>query len=96
MLKFLILCATIAFVFAGPSYPLVGYGYGVPAATSYSSRIDYRSPVIAKTIVPIVPSYGYAGHYGSLGYPYGSVGYPHGNGLYYGNGLGYGHHEYGY
>ncbi|XP_044766133.1 glycine-rich protein-like [Coccinella septempunctata] len=94
MFKFVLLLALVAYVAAAPGY-LVG-GYGIPAATSYSSRIDYPSPVIAKTVVaaPVVSSYGlgYGGHYGSVGYPYGS-------GLYYSNDLGYGHglaHGYGY
>ncbi|XP_045465059.1 probable peroxisomal membrane protein PEX13 [Harmonia axyridis] len=98
MYKFVFVLALVSCVAAAPGY-LLG-GYGVPAATSYSSRVDYPSPVVAKTVVaaPVVPAYGlgygshYGGHYGGLVYPYGS-------GSYYGNNLGYGHglgHGYGY
>lgn len=98
MFKFIVLSAIISLISASPTYPLVGYGYGVPAATSYSSRVDYHTPVIAKTVVaaPVVPAYGHGAHYGGSDYSYGSVAYPYGSGLYYGNVLGYGHQDYGY
>lgn len=94
MNKLVLLLALVSCVAAAPGY-LVG-GYGIPAATSYTSRIDYPSPVVAKTVIaaPVVPAYGlgYGSQYGSLSYPYGSA-------LQYGNHLGYGHvlgHGYGY
>lgn len=94
MFKFILVLALASYVAAAPGY-LLG-GYSVPAATSYSSRIDYPSPVVAKTVVasPLVSAYGlgYGSHYNGVEYPYG-------NGVYYGNNLGYGHtlgHGYGY
>lgn len=96
MFKFIVLSAIISLISASPTYPLVGYGYGVPAATSYSSRVDYHTPVIAKTVVaaPVVPAHAYGVHYGGLDSSYGSVTYPYGSELYYGNGLGYRHYRY--
>lgn len=61
MFKFLLIVSIASFVSADPTYPIVGYGYGVPTANSYSSRVDYNTPVVAKTLVtaPVVPAYAY-------------------------------------
>lgn len=88
----------MSYVSCAPSYVLGGYGYSIPAATSYSSRIDYQTPVVAKTVVetPIVASYGHGLGYGSA---YGALGYPYDSGVYYGNGLTHRYplsHGYGY
>lgn len=81
MYKFFSVLFLVSWVAAAPSYPLGGYG--IPSATSYSSRIDYHSPIVAKAVVA-GPGLGYGRHYGNLNYPFGG-------GLYYGNNLRYGH-----
>lgn len=81
------------------SSPVPGYldGYhGLPAATSYSSRIDIHGPEYVKTyaaapiVKTIIPSYhsepllGYSGYgygLGHQGYGYGYGQYGHGHGL---------------
>lgn len=61
MFKFLCFLTIVSFASAGPTYPLVGYGYGVPSASSYSSRVYYNAPAISKTLLtsPFVLAYAY-------------------------------------
>lgn len=76
-------------------------GYALPAATSYSSRVDVHSkpivyaaaPVITKTVVAAVPAYSHASYGGYHATPLvSSYGYGvgHGSGLGIGHGLGLG------
>lgn len=100
MFKLVVLSAVLAVAVAAPGY--LG-GYALPAATSYSSRIDvhhskpiiatYAAPVVAKTVVASPISYAYPS-YGIHHEPLISeYGLGHGYGLGYGYGLG---HGYGY
>ncbi|XP_030765876.1 cuticle protein 64-like [Sitophilus oryzae] len=100
--------AIMSFVSSAPAPGFLGEYHGVPAATSYSSRIDIHgpdyvktyasAPVITKTVVatPIVKAVVPAVYHEPLVAGYGGYGYglSHDYGLGYGVGYGYGigHH----
>ncbi|RZB39781.1 hypothetical protein BDFB_013007 [Asbolus verrucosus] len=98
MFKLVVLSILLVVVASTPAPGLIG-GYGIPAATSYSSRIDvHAAPVVAKTVVAapvsyVLPAVGHA----SYGIPAAplltSYGIGHDYGLGYGYGIG---HGYGY
>ncbi|XP_060535483.1 cuticle protein 64-like [Cylas formicarius] len=112
MLRQVVLCAIVSGVLCAPKPGYFHGGLAVPAATSYSSRIDIHEPALVKTyaeapvitkavvaapiVNTVIPSVGY--HEPLVaGYGYGI-----GHGLDYGYGheLGYGHglggHGYSY
>ncbi|KAJ3661819.1 hypothetical protein Zmor_006201 [Zophobas morio] len=110
MFKLVVLSSVLAIVSSAPAPGLIGsYGsYAVPAATSYSSRIDvhhskpivaaYAAPVVTKTVVASPLSYAYpdVGHvdYGLHAAPLVTdYSLGHDYGLGYGYGIG---HGYGY
>ncbi|KAH0819626.1 hypothetical protein MTP99_014196 [Tenebrio molitor] len=106
MLKLVVLSVVLAVAASAPAPGLLG-GYALPAATSYSSRIDvhskplittYAEPVVTKTVVASPISYAYPAvshaSYGIHGAPIvESYGLGHDYGLDYGYGFG---HGYGY
>ncbi|CAH0547465.1 unnamed protein product [Brassicogethes aeneus] len=107
MFRQIVFLAVVAFASSAPSPGFLHGGYHLPAATSYSSRVDvhhskpiihsYATPIIAKTIVA-EPIHSYSAPLLSHGYGLGqdlSLGHGYGVGLSsgYGHGLssGYGH-----
>ncbi|XP_050301537.1 cuticle protein 64-like [Anthonomus grandis grandis] len=103
----LVALCVISVAYGAPSPGYLGGYHALPAATSYSSRIDihgpeyvktYAAPVIAKTVVAapivktVIPTVGYH-HEPLLGYSSYGYGLGHGFGHGYGHdyGLGYGH-----
>ncbi|XP_044270048.1 cuticle protein 63-like [Tribolium madens] len=103
MFKLVVLSVVLAVAASAPAPGYLHGGYALPAATSYSSRIDvhskplittYAEPVVAKTIVASPISYAYPavshgyGIHAPIVSGYG-LGYDHGYGI--GHGYGYGH-----
>ncbi|XP_008196364.2 cuticle protein 65 [Tribolium castaneum] len=96
MFKLVVLSVVLAVAAAAPAPGYLHGGYALPAATSYSSRIDVHTPVVAKTIVASPISYAYPAVSHGYGIHAPIVG---GYGLGYEHGLGYGYgigHGYGY
>lgn len=96
MYKLVLLFAVFAAAAAAPAPGFLGgYGYGIPAATSYSSRVDvhHSKPIIATYAAPIITKAVVAApvHY-TL--PISSYGI-HETPLVGGYGYGLGHHDYG-
>lgn len=95
MFKFVVFCISLAVVSAAPGF-LHGHGIALPAATSYSSRVDVHShsvPVITKSYVSAPVEY-HAPVISSIDHGYG-LEYDGVHGLGY-SGLGYGGISHGY
>lgn len=95
--KLLLISVVAVLCWTANAAPRPGYYGGYPAATSYSTRIDYHGPEYVKTYplitTPIVKAVIPAelGYHHGLDYGYGNYGGYGG----YGGGydLGYGHHD---
>lgn len=56
MFKFVVLAAVVAIACGAPAPGFLHGGYGLPAATSYSSRVDihHSKPIVASYAAPII------------------------------------------